>query len=301
MNLKEIEYIVKISEEGSIARAAGKLFITPSALTQQLLHLEKEIGTPLFFRSRNGWTPTEAGEVYLDAARQVLRIKRDTYARLQDITITKHGFLSIGFPPERGAALFTSVYPAFHQVYPGIVVNVAEVSVRRQQLMIARGDLDIGFMNLCEWQRSEDDYQIIGKEEMLIVLPAGHPLCGADVPDDQGQYPVLPLKALSQESFALMSRESTVRDFAENYFRQLNFHPNILFETARANTIIDMVAANMCCGIIPSYYTRTKHPEVSYFSLPDHPMWDITVCHKKGSYLSQAARYFIELAKEYWS
>lgn len=301
MNLKEIEYIVKISEEGSVARAAEKLFITPSALTQQLLHLEKEIGTQLFFRSRSGWTPTEAGEVYLESARQILRIKRDTYARLRDITAASKGFLSIGFPPERGAALFTSVYPAFHKAYPGIVINVAEVSVRRQQQMIAKGDLDIGFMNLCEWQRTNDDYLVIGKEEMLLVLPAGHPLCKEAAPAGQGRYPILPIKALSQEPLALMSTESTVRDFTETYFRQYNFQPNILFETARARTIIDMVASNMCCGIIPSYYTRFKYSNIAYFSLPDHPTWEITVCHKKGSYLSQAARHFIELTKEYWS
>ena len=89
MNLKEIEYIVKIAEERNVTRAAKKLFLTPSALNQQLLHLEREIGTPLFFRSRTGWSPTEAGEVYLSAAREMLRLKRETYHRLQDITDAK--------------------------------------------------------------------------------------------------------------------------------------------------------------------------------------------------------------------
>lgn len=61
MNLKELEYIVAIATEGTLTRAADKLFITPSALTQQLVHLEKDIGMPLFIRSRNGWIPTEPG------------------------------------------------------------------------------------------------------------------------------------------------------------------------------------------------------------------------------------------------
>lgn len=89
MNLKEIEYIVKISEERNVTRAAEKLFITPSALNQQLLHLERDIGTPLFNRSRTGWTPTEAGEVYLETAREMLRMKREAYHRLQDIAAVK--------------------------------------------------------------------------------------------------------------------------------------------------------------------------------------------------------------------
>lgn len=54
MNLKEIEYILKIDEEKNVTRAAEKLFLTPSALNQQLLRLEQEIGAPLFNRIRNG-------------------------------------------------------------------------------------------------------------------------------------------------------------------------------------------------------------------------------------------------------
>ena len=48
MDLKQIEYILKIAEEQNITHAAEKLFITQSALNQQLLKLEKELGTPLF-------------------------------------------------------------------------------------------------------------------------------------------------------------------------------------------------------------------------------------------------------------
>ena len=47
MDTKQIEYILKIAEENNITKAAGKLFITQSALNQQLIKLEKELGTPL--------------------------------------------------------------------------------------------------------------------------------------------------------------------------------------------------------------------------------------------------------------
>ena len=64
MDTKQIEYILKIAEENNITKAAEKLFITQSALNQQLLKLEKELGTPLFHRSRTNWRLTEAGEIY---------------------------------------------------------------------------------------------------------------------------------------------------------------------------------------------------------------------------------------------
>ena len=73
MDLRQIQYIVAIAEENNITRAAEKLYITQSALNQQLLKLEKELGVQLFHRSRTDWHPTEAGEIYLKAAREMLR------------------------------------------------------------------------------------------------------------------------------------------------------------------------------------------------------------------------------------
>ena len=237
MNLKEIEYIVKIAEERNVTRAAQKLFITPSALNQQLLHLERDIGTPLFNRSRTGWTPTEAGEVYLGTAREMLRMKRETYRRLQDIAAVKKGTLSIAFPPERGAFMFTDVYPDFHREYPGIVINVTEASVRRQQQMIAQGGLDIGFMTLRDSQKTEDAYIHIASEELILAVPSVHPLCGQASLTGKGPYPELDIRGLKYEPFALMYRESTIRECVDSIFRQAGFVPNVLFETSRAKTV----------------------------------------------------------------
>ena len=72
MDTRQIEYILKIAEENNITRAADKLFITQSALNQQLLKLEKELGTPLFHRSRTNWHLTEAGETYVKNAKEIL-------------------------------------------------------------------------------------------------------------------------------------------------------------------------------------------------------------------------------------
>ena len=85
MDLRQIEYIVQIAEENNITRAAEKLYITQSALNQQLLKLEKELGVPLFHRSRTDWHPTKAGEIYLKTARQMLQMKKDTYYRIHDL------------------------------------------------------------------------------------------------------------------------------------------------------------------------------------------------------------------------
>ena len=73
MSLKKYRAFVETVDLGSLTKAAERLFITPSALTQQVLRLENELHAPLFIRSRSGWQPTEAGEIYLEAARKMSR------------------------------------------------------------------------------------------------------------------------------------------------------------------------------------------------------------------------------------
>ncbi len=299
MNLKEIEYIVRIAEEGGIARAAEKLYLTPSALNQQLLHLERELGVPLFHRSRRGWTPTEAGKLYLETAREMLRMKKETYGRLLDLADQKRGTLTVGFPPERGASMFTYVYPRFHQLYPDVAVRAVEASVRRQQQQIAQGEIDLGFVTLRENQRTEDQYIPLCREELILALPASHPACRRAVPGP-GPYPELSLQEVRQEPFARMHRESTIYECVEDLFRQAGFYPHILLETARAGTILEMVAAGLCCSILPCWISRFSTPQAAFFCLPEHPSWEQMALVRKGGYLTQPAQAFLSLAASYW-
>ena len=110
MDLRQLEYIVQIAEENNITRAAEKLYITQSALNQQLLKLEKELGVPLFHRSRTDWHPTEAGEIYLSAARKMLQNEKDTYYRIHDLAEIQKGQLSVGFTPGRGIIMFSHYF-----------------------------------------------------------------------------------------------------------------------------------------------------------------------------------------------
>ena len=310
MDLKQIEYIVKIDDEHSITRAAEKLFVTQSALNQQLLRLEKELGAPLFHRSKIDMRPTEIGQVYLDNAREILRIKQRTYNLINDMTDAKKGRLSIGFTPGRGSEMFTHVYPAFHQAYPNVVVEPHELSVHRQQQMITQGNLDIGFQTLSERQRNDSEYIKLGEEEIFLLVPSIHPaveeLTAAQAAADQqgqltGPYPTVSLARFQYEPFVLMYKESTIRAITDEIFRKSGFPPNVLFETASNNTVLSMIQANLCCGVVPEHYVRNLPSGISCFSFASHPSWDIVANYRKNGYLSEAAKYFIELVRAFWA
>lgn len=303
MDLKQIEYIVKIDDEHSITRAAEKLFVTQSALNQQLLRLEKELGAPLFHRSKVDMRPTEIGQVYLDNAREILRIKQRTYNLINDMTDAKKGRLSIGFTPGRGSEMFTHVYPSFHQAYPNVIVEPHELSVHRQQQMISQGNLDIGFQTLSERQRTDSEYIKLGEEEIFLLVPSIHPAAEqlAATQTASAPFPIANLTLFQYEPFVLMYKESTIRAITDEIFRKSGFTPNVLFETASNNTVLSMIEANLCCGVVPEYYVRRLPKVISCFAFPTHPSWDIVANYRKNGYLSEAAKYFIELVRNFWT
>ena len=103
MDLRQIQYIVAIAEENNITRAAEKLYITQSALNQQLLKLEKELGVQLFHRSRTDWHPTEAGEIYLKRCTgNAVSLRRIPITGSTISLKIQQGQLSVGFTPGRG-------------------------------------------------------------------------------------------------------------------------------------------------------------------------------------------------------
>ena len=195
--------------------------------------------------------------------------------------------------------MFTAIYPELHRNYPNLDVRPIEMRVRAQQEAIARGEVDVGLMTLRSIDRTIDTYYPLKKEELVLMIPAAHPLAEkAAAPGEP--LATMDLTALRYEPFVLMDKSSTLRSACDTLFEKAGFVPNILFETNNTGGIAAMVQSTLCCGIIPRYYTLGLGDGVACFSLPERPAWEIAICCQKHGYLNSGAREFIRLAREYW-
>ncbi|MFQ9702844.1 MAG: LysR family transcriptional regulator [Enterocloster clostridioformis] len=84
-----------IAEEKNLTRAADRLFLTQSALSQQLSKLEAE-GLPPLFTRHKGMQLTDAGKIYINGARSILKIKGDAQEALKDLSQAKIHHIHIG-------------------------------------------------------------------------------------------------------------------------------------------------------------------------------------------------------------
>ena len=298
MDTKMIEYILTIAEHKSIARAAEELYLTQSALNQQLLKLEKELGAPLFIRTRNHWELTDIGKLYVENSRQILQIKKQPYTQIEDMAKHWNGTITIGLTPERGIQMFTSIYPAIHAKYPDAIFQPLEAGVKTQVRMLDANQLDIGFQTIFERQYKHLVYSSILYEPFYLCVPKSHPLAYSDTLDP-ADYPLISLSEFKDDLFTLVKKTSTMRTVIDHLFDAAGFKPKLLFESTSMRTMQRLAANGECCSIIPRCYA-VANDNIAYFTLGPDAGWELAAVYAQNHYLNRAARDFIRMASDYW-
>ena len=169
--------------------------------------------------------------IHVEYGQRICFLKKVAYNIINDLAENKAGTLSIGLTPERGINMLMSIYPEFHKQFPNIKIEPTEIGVHKQQNMVNKGDLDIGFVTVTPKDKNNDDYDHILYEDIFLAVPRSHPLAkNASAPGEP--FTTIDLKAFRDEYFVLMFKNSTMRTLIDPLFEEAGFQPKILFETA---------------------------------------------------------------------
>ena len=169
--------------------------------------------------------------IHVEYGQRICFLKKVAYNIINDLAENKAGTLSIGLTPERGINMLMSIYPEFHKQFPNIKIEPTEIGVHKQQNMVNKGDLDIGFVTVTPKDKNNDDYDHILYEDIFLAVPRSHPLAkNASAPGES--FTTIDLKAFQDEYFVLMFKSSTMRTLIDPLFEEAGFQPKILFETA---------------------------------------------------------------------
>ena len=299
MDLHQLEYILTIEQEKSISRAAERLFLTQPALNQQLLRLEKELGTPLFERRNRTMLPTYAGRIYLNTAKEMLSMKKETYKMIHDIAEERRGEISIAYTPEAGSRMFAKIYPVFHQKYPDITFKIHEARVKEMERLILQKVVDFACNSYYERSIHPDlEYINMDSEYMVLGVPSSHPLAHLAGEKSWETLPEINLSLFRDNSFILLGKETRMRDMIDLCFSNVGFSPKILFESISTSTVVSMVKSQIAPAFFPQSYVRPSE-EIVYFTVPPRLRWMRSISFLKGSYLTKPEKYFIALATDY--
>ncbi|MGH8354684.1 MAG: LysR substrate-binding domain-containing protein [Pseudomonas sp.] len=116
--LNALTLFIATAEHGSFSRAAERLGKTPSALTKAVAHLEAELGARLFERSTRRMALTEAGQIYLEGARQALQNLHEAADEIDQLRSELRGSLRLSAPPSFGPAFLNEACSRFLDAHP---------------------------------------------------------------------------------------------------------------------------------------------------------------------------------------
>lgn len=297
MDLKMLEYIVAIADHKSITKAANDLYISQSGLNQQLIKEEKELGIQLFHRSKKEILPTQAGKIYIENARRILKIAQNTYTQIHDLEQNPTGNIALGLPFEHGVDMLIDILPKFNQQYPHVTITMMEQTVSEMKNKITSDHLDMAFIMQNTPPDQTFDYIKLCSEKLVLGIPRR--ITAAQYAPQHGKpMRTLPLEYVKDENFAFMFAGSTMRQIIDPMFDKAGIHPNIHYETLMNNALFRLVNSGLCCTIIPQSYAQRTN-STAWFYLEDDPKWNWYFIYSKTRTLSVADKYLISLAIDY--
>ncbi|MEV0202996.1 LysR family transcriptional regulator [Nonomuraea sp. NPDC050691] len=174
MELRQLQYFVAVAEEGGFARAAERLNIVQSAVSQQVRRLERELAVTLFDRSTRHVHLSAAGERLLPEARAVLAAADRARRVAAGVADGTDGVLRLGVIHSPGDRLSRGL-AELTGVVPGLRVRLRQVPPAERLAAVREGRLEAA---LVRGQASVPGLRLIPlwSDPLLVALPAGHAL-----------------------------------------------------------------------------------------------------------------------------
>lgn len=198
MDLRQLQYLVAVAEEGSVRGAARRLYMAQPPLSQALLRLERDLGVELFTRTSRGVVLTEAGRELVDRARDILHQVEDARSAVQATSPDEGSILRVGAVagPLSAGELTRPILDEFRAARPDVTVKLRDTSFDEQADLVASGVVDVALVR-CPLIHDEVDVVPIASEPRALYARSTHELATerALSVDEILEYPMLALDA----------------------------------------------------------------------------------------------------------
>lgn len=273
MELRHLRYFIAVAEEEHFTRAAERLQIQQPPLSQQIRALEEELGFPLFRRHPKGAALTPGGAVFLQEARAILAGVTDGMARAARAASGAEGSLSVGFTSSAAAhAMIPRIVRAYRAAWPAVRLDCREGNAAELTEALAAGTLNVAFLRQPVSRPAGLAFHCLLQEEMLLVLPTGHPALDQHAKGGRGRgMPRIALQALRDEQFVLVRRGGAPGMYADLVAacERASFTPKIAVEVDRMLTNISLVAAGAGVSAVPASMRGFHEGSVVYCRIAD--------------------------------
>ncbi len=170
MNTNQLKYVVTIAEELNITKAAKRLFVSQSSLSQAIKNIEQELKIKLFETNVTPLKLTYAGEVYVAWAKKTLASQEDIMEKLEEISTNSDIRIIVGVASHRSISILPQVIKDFKQEFPHSFIVIKEYPTPILHKMLEKEELDL-LLDVSNSDIVSYSSELLKEEEIYLDIP----------------------------------------------------------------------------------------------------------------------------------
>jgi DNA-binding transcriptional LysR family regulator len=291
MEHRYLKYFIAVAEELHFGRAAGRLHIAQPGLSKQIQQLEQELGFPLLYRTKQRVELLDAGHVFLDEARRILRQTENAVESARRTHTGQSGRLLIGFSATATLEVLPRILRKYRRLYPNVIVELSEIATIRGAELLLDSPLSVGLLRSPSFLNEESFcIETILREPFVVAMPNSHPAAKQDS---------VRIKALAGELFMVPPRQPGW-DYSDAIFQILQDNgigSRIAQEATQVLALASLVAGGLGIALVPASLSNLRIPGVSYRPIKGRSRTtDLAMVWKRDSRAS-TLRAFLDVAR----
>jgi DNA-binding transcriptional LysR family regulator len=289
VDLAALEVLVAVSEERGFSRAAERLGRTQPAVSQAVRRLEEEVGARLVDRSSKDATLTPAGTLLCGHARQLLKLRHEAEAALQDLRRLRRGRVAVAANEYTVVHLFP-ILAAFRRLHPEVEVEVRRSPASEIPSEVLGRDVELGVLTYRPVEPGLAAVQIASDELALVVAP-GHPLAGRKR---------VSIRRLGDEAFLAHNVRSPYRERVLKAFERHRTPLRIVMELPSLDAIKRLAGEGLGVALVPRRAAEGEiaRGELAALTVPEMRFRrPVNLVHRTAVELSHAATAFVAAAR----
>lgn len=296
INIKEMRQILAIIKEGSLSKAAEKLYTTQPALSRLVYKLETMYGIQIFDKTKLPWSTTFAGQKILEHITKIVDIHSSLEKEIDKIKSGNKTQFILGLMSFEETTVLPKILPDFCFAYPNCLLKTRTFFSIDIEKAILDGIVDAAIV-ISPPVSQDLEYIPIKSYDILVVLPLGHELArNYRPPKNSNDFAIIDLKHLSNFPFSFLKKGHALGDTTINLCKKNGFNPKIVMETEKLDSVYSLVKVGHSATF--TLNEDIIYDDLSYFKVNDpEATQTVAFAYKKNKKLNEHEEFFLNLLK----
>ena len=292
MEITQLEFFLKVVEEGGFSKAAERVFRTQPAVSIAVKRLEEEVGAPIFDRSQKTPTLTEVGHVVYDYAQRIIALRDQAREAVSEIRALERGRVRIGANESTSLYLLPDLILGFRRKHPKIKVEIYRHVSERLPREVLERNVDFAVLAFEPVDRDLESFCVL-RDELSLILNPEHPLAKREE---------VTVEELGRESFLAHNVKTASRFHVIEVFAQHHTPLNITLELATVETIKRFVQLKVGLAFVPHMCVAEELERGTLATVPVKGLTYVRTLwatHRRNATHSHAAAAFLAALRQH--